>query len=354
MNVGIAGMPGSGKSTVFRAVTGIDACAESGPRGKPFPGIIEPPDPRLEKLKDYYKPKKTTPLRLDVLDIPGPGPGATDRESTSLPPKFTADMRNMDVLCAVIRGFGTPEGRSRDLAGMMRSFREELILSDLEVVDGKFERLAKGEKESFHGEKEIIGRIKTALESNEEVRSMGLPDETLKLLSGFAFLSLKPRIYVLNLSEDRKPGGADMESAAAEGTKQDAGTVSLFGKLEVDLLELSEDERREFLEDAGLEESGVQALLGEIFRSLDLIVFYTAVGDELRAWGVPAGTPVVKAAGKIHTDMEKGFIKAEVMHFEDFEELGSESACRREGRLGQEGKGYIVQDGDILTIKFNV
>jgi GTP-binding protein YchF len=354
MHVGLAGMPGSGKSTVFRAVTGLQAAAESGPKGKPFPGVIDLPDPRLEKLRAAYKPRKVTPLKIHVLDIPGPGPAPGDEARKSLPPRFVADMRTMDVLCAVTNGFDEGAASAGGLAGQIRAFRQELILQDLDVVEKKHQRLAKGEKEGFHGEKELFVKIRDALEAEEELRALHFPDDTLRLLGSYAFLTLKPVVYVLNLSESRPLSPEEDRGAREEAARQGAAVAPLFGRLELDLLELPEADRKDFLRDAGLEESGVGALIRTIYGALGLIVFYTAVGEELRAWGIPGGLPVVRAAGKIHTDMEKGFIKADVIGFEDFETLGSEAACRRENRQRQEGKGYIVQDGDILSIKFNV
>lgn len=353
MNIGLAGMPESGKSTLFRVMTGLRTAAESGARGKPFPGVIDLPDSRLEKLAAYYKPKKTTPFRIYVLDIPGPGPAHSEETSKSLPPRFIADMRTMDVLGAVIRGF-TATGSGPELAGKMRSFRDEIIFQDFDVVDKKHLRLLKGEKEGFFGEKELIEKIKAHLESENEIRTLNLPEDTLRLLSGYAFLTLKPIIYILNLSENQPLADDEKTGAFIEGKKQNAAVVPLYGKLELDLLELPEDERKEFLTDVGLSESGMKTLIQSIFGSLNLIMFFTAVGNELRAWGVPAGTSVLKAAGKIHTDMERGFIKADVMPYNDFSRLGSEAACRKEGKIRQEGKSYIVQNADILTIKFNV
>jgi GTP-binding protein YchF len=354
MRVGLAGMPLSGKSTIFRALTGLPSSAESGPKGKPFPGVLSLPDARLEKLGAYYKPKKVTPLQMQVFDIPGPGPVEGEEQSRSLPPRFVADMRTMDVLCAVVKGFDESGGGAKDLCAQMRSFREEMILQDFDVAEKKWQRLAKGEKESFNGEKDILGKIKDALESERDVASLGLPDDTLRALSGYAFLTLKPLVYILNMSESRPPAGGEMEKALEEGGKLGAPVVPLFGRLELDVLELDEAGRKEFLKDAGLEESGLKGLIGAIGGVLKLITFFTAVGEELRAWGIGAGTSIVRAAGKIHTDMEKGFIKADVMSFDDFSRLGSEASCRKEGKLRQEGKSYIVQDGDIIAIKFNV
>ena len=354
MKIGIAGMPGSGKSTIFRALTGLEAAAESGARGKPLPGVVSIPDSRLDALKVYYKPKKATPLKLQVFDIPGPGMADGLDKQTSLPPKFVADMRTMDVLCAVIQGFDVAGGQPPAPAARMRSFKEELIIQDLDMVDKKHERLAKGEKESFPGERQIIRELKEALESEIEIKKQGLAADTLRALSSYAFLTLKPFIFVINLPEGRRLPDDEKAPALEEAGSQQASVVPFMGRLELDLLELPEDERKEFLQDAGLEQSGIQTLIQAIFKAQDLIVFFTPVGEELRAWGIPAGTPIVIAAGKIHTDMERGFIKADVMAFDDFEKLGSEGACRREGKLHQEGKTYVVQDGDIITIKFNV
>ncbi len=354
MKIGITGMPGSGKSTIFRSLTGLKAAAESGARGKPLPGVVSLPDPRLDALKAYYKPKKATPLKLHVIDIPGPGMADGQDKQTSLPPRFVADMRTMDLLCAVIQGFDPAGGQPPAASARMRSFKQELIIQDLDVVDKKHERLAKGEKESFPGEKDIIKGLKEALESEIEIKKQGLAVDTLRALSSYAFLTLKHLIFVINLPEGGKLPEEDNAQALDEAAGQQAAVVPFMGRLELDLLELPEDERKEFLKDAGLEQSGIKTLIQAIFKARDLIVFFTPVGEELRAWGIPAGTPIVTAAGKIHTDMERGFIKADVMAFDDFEKLGSEGACRREGKLRQEGKTYSVQDGDIITIKFNV
>jgi GTP-binding protein YchF len=354
MHVGLAGMPGSGKTTVFRALTGLEAGAESGPRGKPFPGIIDLPDARLDRLAKAYVPRKVTPYRIHLFDIPGPGAAGDEDMHRSMPPRFVADMRTMDVLVAVIGAFLPDDGTGGGPAAGMRAFRDEMIFQDLEVVEGKHGRLLKGEKESFHGERDLMARLKDTLEAGKELRGLGLSENMLRLLSSYAFLTLKPIVTILNLSETKRLTDAEVSSAGQEAEENGAGLVTFFGRLELDLLELAESDRKEFLADAGLERSGVDDVLAALSGALGLIMFYTAVGQELRAWGIPAGTTALRAAGKIHTDMEKGFIKAEVMAFDDFERLGSEAACRREGKLRQEGKQYVVADGDIMAIKFNV
>jgi len=353
MKVGIAGMPLSGKTTVFRALTHLDEGAQSGSKGKPAWGIVDLPDLRLDRLSIIYKPKKVVPFRVHVYDIPGPGSGGGEGDLKSLPPKFIADMRTMDVLCGVIDGFSKPDG-GEGLLKQMNKFREEIFVADYSVLEKKFERFNKGEKEGFAGEKEILKKIKDAIESYEDISSLNLSPEILKMISGYAFLTVKPVIYVLNISENNPPVRDAIDKVNEEAKKLGAGLVTLFGKLEVELLSFEESERKEFFMDVGLQESGVKNLLSAIKGSLNLITFYTTANEELRAWGISQGTRVVEAAGKIHTDMEKGFIKAEVVSYDDISLLGSELACRKEGKLRQEGKNYIVKDGDIITIKFNV
>lgn len=353
MKVGITGTSFSGKTTIFRAITGMEHGAESGLKTAAVEGIVELPDERLCLLEDCFHPEKVTGVKVHVFDLPGSCARDGSRLKT-LSPGLIAQMRQMDVLCCVLDCFSDPDCASAKVAELMEGFRQELIFADLEIASGKYERFLKGEKESFAGEKPAIEKIKQGLEQEVEVKAIGISASVLHNFSGYQFLTLKPVIYVLNQSESSPLSTDSLTLAESHAAKRGGCAVAVFGKFELELKELEPNERQEFLSDMGMSESGIYRLLEQIRESLNLITFFTTVGRQLRAWAIPAGTSVQKAAGKIHTDMEKGFIKAEILAYDDLKQLGSVQACKKEGKVRQEGRDYIVKDGDIVTIKFNV
>jgi GTP-binding protein YchF len=351
MQAGIVGLPGCGKTTVFRALTGLGTGSASGSKGRPARGVVKVPDARLDDLASRYGPKKVTHAELVFTDLPGPGPG--EKQGRSIAPSFVGDMRAMDLLVHVVRQFESPALGPPDPAGDLGSLREEMILRDLEVVDRRLARLGKGEQQAFHGEREILDVIQEALSSAGTVRGLHIAADAMARLSGFAFLTEKPEIVVVN-SDDALAGTPLPGEILAEARKEARAVMGLCARLETELAELEPGEREPFMREMGIEAAGTEVFIREVYSALGLISFFTTEGPELRAWTVRSGTTAVRAAGKIHTDMERGFIRADVIPYEALVEAGEEAALRRAGRLRQEGKGYVVEDGDILTIKFNV
>lgn len=343
MKVGIVGLPRSGKTTVFSALTGQQP--DPGlPPGRTTLGTVRVRDPRLTALHKLYPPAKLIYAEVVFADVAAaPGRKGLDRAS------LTA-MRDFDAFAQVLRGFpdetGAPPAPERELADL----EAELVLADLEVVERKLPRLQKGEKPSFPAEKELLTRLKEQLDAGRPLRRLGLSAAEVRNLSGYAFLSQKPLLGVLNVPEAavRDPAPPALVAAAEE---RQVRLLVLSGEVERQIAELDEESARDFLRDLGLAESASQRFIAAAYALMDLISFFTVGDDEVRAWTIRRGTEAVAAAGKIHTDLEEGFIRAEVIRHEDLLALGSEAKCREAGKLRLEGRNYVVQDGDILHIR---
>ncbi|MBW2260572.1 MAG: redox-regulated ATPase YchF [Deltaproteobacteria bacterium] len=352
MQAGIIGMPGSGKTTVFRALTGFAAGAPSGPRGRLVKGVVKVQDARLDDLGARYRPKKLTHAEVVFSDLPGPGQG-DGGPVRSIQTSFVADMRNMDLLVHVLREFDHPVTGPADPLGHLVTLREEMILWDLEVVEKRLARIKKGEHQNFPTERAMLGTIHEALSDARTIRSLELADDAAANISGFAFLTQKPHVVVLN-RDDAAAGDPVPEDISSHPSNQARAIIPLCARLETELGEIDPQERGPFMQEMGIESAGTDVFVREVYRALGLVSFFTTGGDEVRAWTVRAGTVAQKAAGKIHTDMERGFIRAEVFGYDEFVSAGDEAALKRAGRIRQEGKDYIIRDGDILNIKFNV
>lgn len=344
MRVGLVGLPGSGKTTIFSALTGL--AVETGPGGrvKTNLGVVKVPDARIDKLTAICKPKKTTYAEISFADVAGEG----KPQQGYFDAQRTAAMREMDVLAQVVRGFADAADEPADPAADVRTFSTEMHLQDLILVERRLERLKK--EKGKPREEELLHKVKLALEADRPLRLAGFNAEDLATFAGFRFLSEKPLLVVLNVSEDDagKPiAGAVEQSARA----YDAPVVALSGKIEREIAELPPAERVEFLKSLGIAEPAVNRFIRAAFDAARLICFFTVGDDEVRGWPVPRESPAVRAAGKIHTDLERGFIRAEVMHYDDFVALGSEARCREAGKLRQEGRDYLVRDGDIMHIR---
>jgi GTP-binding protein YchF len=345
MKLGLVGFPGSGKSTVFNALTGLSIETGYGShRGKPALGVVKVPDHRLDGIAKVYRPKKVTYAEITFVDVGGGG------AAQGLDRGVLTSMRDVDALCHVVRAFPDPAGSAPSPLRSIRDLEAETILADLDIVERRVERLRKDL--SNPRELELLGRIQPHLEEERPIRAMELAPEEIRLLSGFQFLSQKPLLLVLNVAEERaaEPAPAEVVGAARE---RGLGLVVLSAQVEMDIAQMPEEEQQEFLDSLGLKEPAVRRFIKAAFELLDLITMLTT-GDECRAWPIPRGTAAPKAAGKVHTDMERGFIRAEVMRYEDLAELGSEAKCRDAGLLRVEGKDYVVQDGDVIRFRFNV
>ncbi|MBN1574438.1 MAG: redox-regulated ATPase YchF [Deltaproteobacteria bacterium] len=365
-NTGIIGLPNAGKSTIFNALTGAAAQTAGYPFTTidPNSGIVTVPDERLNQIAEITKPKKITPTSMEFVDVAGLVKGASKGEG--LGNQFLGHIRNLNAVIHVVRCFvdenvAHPEGDidpGRDI-GIIET---ELILADLAVVERRIEKV---KKTAQSGDKEAKESL-VVYESVKDILDSGRPtiDFLSKCEGGTDFtaaftemnlITAKPMLFVANIDENSLPDGNDhsrrVQEIAADG---ETTAVVISGKFEEEILSLDPDERDEYLKESGLAETGLSRIIKEGYRLLDLITFYTAVGPELRAWSIPRGTKASVAAGKIHTDMERGFIRAEVITFTDLEAIGSEEGVKEEGKIRTEGRDYIVEDGDIIRIKFNV
>lgn len=353
MKVGLVGFAGSGKTTIFNTLTGLTAeVGGYGAREKANVGVIKVPDPRVDKLAEIYNPKKKTYAEISFVDVAGPQAEDAEQAQSGLDPKLVQHMREADALVHVVRAFDNPMlSQPADPSRDIRSFDDELILTDLVQIENRITRLKK-EKDSAR-ENELMGRLKAALEGERPLRDLDLTHEDLALIAGFRFLSLKPLLLLVNQSEDAVGHGVSSEiQALADSMKLSA--IAMAGKVEMEIAQLAPEEQREFLQDLGITEAARDRFIRAAYSLLDLVSFLTSGEDECRAWSIKRGTIAHKAAGVIHSDIERGFIRAEVTRFEDLAELGSEARCREHGKLKLEGKEYIVQDGDVVHFRFNV
>jgi GTP-binding protein YchF len=363
LNCGIIGVANSGKTTLFNCIsnTRAESSSYAFSSRKSNLGVVTVPDPRLYSLAEIVNPRKVTPATVEIIDIPGLTRGSSHGEGVGN--QFLADIRNTDALIHVLRCFDDEslphiEG-TVDPVRDMETIDLELQVKDLESIEKKIEKLSKlakaGEKDAQKGVG-VLQVFREHLESFRSIRTVAVEETDRKYLDDLFLLSAKPVMYVCNVDEASAATGnhyADSVRRALEG--QDAGILVIAAGLEAEIAELEDPvDRQAFLEDAGLEEPGVNRLIREAYHMLNLISFFTTSTKEVRAWTIKRDSPVIRAAGTVHSDMERGFIRAEVIRHQDYIELGSESACRDAGKLAVEGKNYIVQDGDVIFVRFNV
>lgn len=360
-NCGIIGLPNVGKSTIFNAMTAAGAEASNYPfcTINPNIGMVPLRDERMYKLAELAKPEKVVPTAVEFVDIAGLVKGASKGEG--LGNQFLGNIRSVDTIAHVVRCFEDPQvvhvaGRV-DPASDIEIVETELILTDLDSV---YRRIEKSSKLAKSGDKAalesmaVCEALKKCLEDGRLARNV-LTKETAELVKDLNLLTAKPVIYVANVDEGDLSGSSRAASIVKEiAGKEGAGFVTICGKIESEIAELSEEEREEFLKGLGLKESGLDRLAAAAYRLLGLITFFTVGKKEVRAWTVEAESRAPKAAGVIHSDFEHGFIRAEVIAYNDFITYGSEAACREKGLLRLEGKDYTVKDGDIMHFRFNV
>jgi len=361
---GIVGLPNVGKSTIFNALTAAGVPAENYPfcTTEPHVGTLAAPDPRLKKLEEALLPERTVPAVLEFVDIAGLVKGSS--QGLGMGNEFLDNIRNTDAVAHVVRCFADPSvsfheaHQGLDPAADADAVEFELMQKDLQWVEKRMERAQKllrtGDK-TVKRELELFQRMERLLNQEKPLRDMEFSEEDAPVLRELGPLTAKPMFYVANMGEEAIGSESScLSELKAYASAKDREVVTFYAKLEAEIAELAPEERAEFRSEMGLSDSGVDAMVGAGMRALDLVTFYTKVGPELRAWTVPSGTGAAKAAGVIHTDFERGFIKAEVASFHDFVDAGSEAEARKRGVMRQEGRDYQVRDGDVIHFRFNV
>lgn len=363
LTAGIVGLPNVGKSTLFNAITKAGAEMANYPFAtiEPNVGMVEVPDKRLERIQELIPAKKIVPTTFEFTDIAGIVKGASKGEG--LGNQFLENIRQTDAIVHVVRAFDDTDITS--VSGKVDPIEDidtinlELVMADLDAVNkrlAKVQRAAKGRDKEAQAELEVLNKIKPVLENGQSVRSIEFNDQEQKIVKGLFLLTSKPVLYVANIAEEdmADPDANKYMDAIKEHVKGDGEVIGVAAAAEEQIAEMDEEEKADFLEMEGVEEPGLNRLIRAAYKLLGLETFFTAGGPETRAWTFKKGTKAPQAAGIIHSDFERGFIRAEVMSFADLDELGSAQAVKEAGKLRLEGKEYVMQDGDIVEFRFNV
>lgn len=358
MKVGIVGLPGSGKTTLFRALT--RGTVRTDDFGEAHVGVVQVPDRRIDFFAAEYRPKKTTYASIEFID--GAAKIAQEDTRTKFGSDFFSDVRQVDALVHVVRGFESPAGDAPNPTTDAQTLSDELVLADLQMVENRMERIEK----QLHGVKKgattpatiemaLLERMKSLLEEGKSLKAVEFTSDEEKSIRGYDFLTLKPMMLVLNIAEAELGGSSQtrqrFESYCAE---TDLLGFTLCAEVEKEVAELSDEEEAEFLESMGIAEPARNVLIQACYKALGLISFITAGEPEVRAWTLKAGSKAVEAAGSIHSDLARGFIRAEIANFRDVEAAGGWEAAKQKGVTQLQGKDYAMQDGDVIYIRFKV